>query len=210
MTILYTLSWVIGGKANAYATFDERIAQQTIQKLQGQGATVYLSQHDHLGEVVTETVKPIILLDLNYTLVANSAESWAKFNSEPNLSLERYRNWLVDLIRDHYVIMVTVRMDNLAEATLKNIHALTDWQPQEHFFKGSKDRFVPAQDFKERVLLNKIQPKHGQNPLRYLALESNANTREMYAKNGVQVIKVPNTPWVTLPNGSPPRQARLI
>ena len=32
MTILYTLSWVIGGKANAYATFDEQIAQQTIQK----------------------------------------------------------------------------------------------------------------------------------------------------------------------------------
>lgn len=56
-----------------------------------------------------ESDKPIILLDLNYTLVGNSAANKTIRPYQNKIRAERYIDWLVKLIKDYYVILITVR-----------------------------------------------------------------------------------------------------
>jgi len=206
MTTLHTVSWVVSGKPGAFATFDPVVADQVMTKLQRQGAIIYQSSHHHQGEVIVQAEppeQPIILLDLNYTLVANSKETWPGFKGDPDVEQEQYRNWLVDLIRDHQVILITVRANHLAERTLANIQAKTNWQPQKWYMKAPHERFVRAPVFKQKVLMQHIFPTYGANPDQYLALESNSETRAMYSALNIQAVKVPKKPWPTLPTVAP-------
>jgi hypothetical protein len=125
---------------------------------------------------------PIILLDLNYTLVENSREVM-KSPSVYDISVERYRTWLIDLIRNHYVILITARPHRLREETLAHLRAATGWEPNEAYFN---ERRVKAPLAKETALLNHVFPGHGTpGTTRYLALESNKDTAAMYAGHGI-------------------------
>jgi hypothetical protein len=135
----------------------------------------------------------IILLDLNYTLVANSP----KFGTVPppmrkRMETERYREWLVEMVKPHHVILITARPDSWREATLARIVEQTNWSPQEAYFDEGIIRTPPA--IKRDILLTKIFPRHGRDNL--LAIESNPKTRDMYHKMGVSSL------WVNRPGNS--------
>ena len=52
----------------------------------------------------------IILLDLNYTLVSNNpARGTTPERMEKRLANEQYRQWLVELVRPHTVVLITAR-----------------------------------------------------------------------------------------------------
>ena len=137
--------------------------------------------------------KQIILLDLNYTLVENSREL-----PYPNCDFkkERYRKWLVNLIKDCYVILITARMRRWMMPTMANISQKTAWHPQEKYFNDG--RTAPV--FKEHVLENSILPRWTADQL--LAIESNVKTTAMYHKHGVKTVKIyPGDQWIKLPAG---------
>jgi hypothetical protein len=139
----------------------------------------------------------IILLDLNYTLVANSPK---RGTTPPPMAVrlrtERYRRWLVELVRPHHVILMTARPDRWREATLGRIHEMTGWRPQEAFFAERGPGGPPG--IKRRILLAHVFPRHGHDA-DYLAIESNPRTRAMYARCGIFAIPVRNLPWKLLP-----------
>ena len=126
--------------------------------------------------------RPIILLDLNYTLVENSREVM-RSPSVYNVGVERYRTWLVDLIRDHYVILITARPDRYREETLAHMQAVLGWQPNEAWFNQKR---VKAPTAKETALVDHVFPDHGTPDVTsYLAIESNKDTSAMYASHGI-------------------------
>ncbi len=121
----------------------------------------------------------IILLDLNYTLVANSPPRGA--TPPPmakRLQNETYRTWLIELIRSHSVILVTARPERWKQATLERIQAQTGWLPHEAYFAPPGWRYPPS--IKRHFLLNCIIPNHpAGEPM--IAIESNPRTRSMYS-----------------------------
>ena len=138
----------------------------------------------------------IYLLDLNYTLVGNSPK-----RGEPplrpfirQLEQETYRGWLVDLLRPHQVILITARPNRYREATLERIKALTDWQPMDAYFAEIEAR--PPQ-IKEHLLNTHIFPKYGTSG--YFGLESNPHTRAMYARYGINAVRVSDQEMMWLP-----------
>jgi hypothetical protein len=140
----------------------------------------------------------IILLDLNYTLVGNSP----KFGTVPppmrkRMESEKYRKWLIEMVKPHYVILITARPDSWREATLARIQEQTGWSPQEAYFDEGITRTPPA--IKRDILLTRIFPKHGRDSL--LAIESNPKTRNMYFALGIPSVWV-NRPGNSLRNAS--------
>lgn len=135
----------------------------------------------------------IILLDLNFTLVENSDQKLRPFQKQ--IEAERYRGWLVELVKPHHVILMTARPALHASATLASIKAKTGWQPQEAHF--NRYGLAPAQA-KERMLLEHVLPKHGKAS--YLAIESNPRTHSMYDRYSIRSVKVePGDMWHKLP-----------
>lgn len=135
--------------------------------------------------------EPIVLLDLNYTFVENQAEA-ARLGGEDfgrRLELERYRRWLVDVVRSGHVILITARPERYRERTLARIDSLLGWQPDEAYFN---DRDQMPAVFKQEVLLTRIFPRHGRpaDGTRYLAVESNPRTSYMYAGHGIPALRV--------------------
>ena len=53
----------------------------------------------------------VVLLDLNYTLVQNSTENRYTRPYKNKIRHEIYREWLIRLIEDYYVILITARPD---------------------------------------------------------------------------------------------------
>ena len=143
----------------------------------------------------------IYLLDLNYTLVANSAPHGTP--SEPmhkRIQTELYRHWLVDLLRPHRVILITARPDRWREATLLRIRELTGWEPMDAYFDDGVTRTPPA--IKRRILLAKIFPKYGR--VDFYGIESNPKTRDVYATLGIPSV------WVNRPGTSLRDDRRLV
>jgi hypothetical protein len=137
----------------------------------------------------------IILLDLNYTLVANSRQKQKPFIKQ--IEHEQYRQWLIDLIRDQHVILVTARPEHYRQATLASIQAKTGWQPDEAYFN---DLNLPPPALKQRLYLERIVPLHGDDPAAYLAIESNPRTHRIYDAVGVRWVKVREGEiWRSLP-----------
>ncbi|MEX0331466.1 MAG: hypothetical protein AB3N64_08600 [Puniceicoccaceae bacterium] len=129
----------------------------------------------------------IYLLDLNYTLVGNSPR-----RGDPpirpfirQIEQEEYRQWLVELLRPHKVILITARPDRYREVTLERIKEKTGWEPVDAYFAQIQAR--PPQ-IKEHLLKTHIFPKYGNNG--YFALESNPYTREMYKGYGIEAVRV--------------------
>jgi len=135
--------------------------------------------------------EPIVLLDLNYTFVENQAEA-AKSGGEDfgrRLEFERYRSWLLDLVRDGHVILITARPEKYRERTLARIDSLLGWKPDEAYF--NEEDLLPAV-CKQRVLLTRIFPRYGRpsDGTRYVAVESNPRTAFMYAGYGIPALRV--------------------
>jgi hypothetical protein len=74
----------------------------------------------------------ISLLDLNYTLVANNpARGTTPERMEKRLANEQYRQWLVELVRPHIVVIMTARPSTWMGKTLNRIEEQTGWRPQD-------------------------------------------------------------------------------
>jgi hypothetical protein len=133
--------------------------------------------------------RSIILLDLNYTLVANNpARSTTPVRMEKRLAGEQYRQWLVELVRPYTVILMTARPETWMMRTLDCIEAQTDWRPQDACFAPVGWWNPPA--IKQHFLHKRVFPVHGESA-RYIAIESNPRSREMYARHEIQCL------WVT-------------
>ena len=77
----------------------------------------------------------IILLDLNYTLVSNNpARGTTPERMEKRLANEQYRQWLVELVRPHTVVLITARPETWTIKTLDRIEEQTGWRPQDACF----------------------------------------------------------------------------
>jgi len=143
----------------------------------------------------------IYLLDLNYTLVANSApHGTSPAPMQKRMETETYRQWLVEMLRPHQVILITARPDRWKAPTLARIQELTGWQPMDAYFDDGSIRTPPA--IKRHILLDQIFPKHGRGE--YYAIESNPKTRAMYATLGIPSV------WVNSPGNSLRDERRLI
>jgi len=137
----------------------------------------------------TESARPIILLDLNYTLVANSPKhGTAPERMEKRLANEQYRQWLVELVRPHTVVLMTARPETWMIKTLDRIKEQTGWRPQDACFAPRGWWNPPA--IKQHLLNKDIFPILGEDA-RYIAIESNPRSREMYGRHGIPCF------WVT-------------
>ncbi len=123
----------------------------------------------------------IYLLDLNYTLVDKEKDAPRIRPMELQIELETYRQWLIDMLRGHYVILITARPVKYKWQTLERIEALTGFKPNEAYF--AEIRSYPHVK-KEHLLRSYVLPKY--NPLGLFAIESNPKTRAMYAKYGIK------------------------
>ena len=134
--------------------------------------------------------KTIVLLDLNYTFVENQAET-ARLGGKDfarRIGFERYRRWLLDLVRERHVILITARPERNRAATLARISATLGWQPDEAWF-NTKDLPPPA--CKRDILERHVFPAHGRpGPTSYVAIESNPRTAVMYASYGIPAMRV--------------------
>ncbi len=136
----------------------------------------------------------IILLDLNYTLVENSTEKQKPFTKQ--IEAERYRAWLVNLVKPHHVILMTARPAKYFAETIASIEEKTGWQPDEALFNAYG---LTPPVAKERMLKEHVLPKYPN--VEFLAIESNPATRAMYARYGIRSVKVePDEEWQTLPS----------
>ena len=137
----------------------------------------------------TNSARPIILLDLNYTLVANSpVHGTAPKRMEKRLADEQYRQWLVELARPYTVVLMTARPETWTIKTLDRIEDQTGWRPQDACFAPIGWWNPPA--IKQHFLYKRVFPIHGESA-RYIAIESNPRTREMYARFSIPCF------WVT-------------
>ena len=161
----------------------------------------------------------IILLDYNSTLTLNYGESktWLAENRGRSFAdwipNERYREWLVPLIRPHHVILITARPHKFKEETLATIRRKLSWEPAEAYF--NEHRQSPP-ECKRGILHREVYPRHGRPSVdvAYLALESNPFTREMYGHEGIVARRI-YRPLRRLPYGDgnpppPPVQPRLF
>ena len=123
----------------------------------------------------------IILLDLNYTLISNS---WAiRLEKLPQKIYKRkYEHELVNLIKDNYVILITASPYKTSYDSLKHIEENTDLKIAESYWNFGKR----PPELKRYWLEKAVLQKHGNNPDKYLAIESNPKTREMYAEFGIE------------------------
>jgi hypothetical protein len=152
--------------------------------------------------------KPIILLDLNYTLVGNSDDPANKIPYPGRIIKQTYRRWLIDMIRDYRVFIITARDAKYKEATLADLQAKEGWLPERSYWNDFNQR---PPDCKERILHSFIFTEFGRGvPVGeadlfgspsgfkspYFAIESNPRTRAMYAK-----YKIPAAPCEELQSG---------
>lgn len=78
------------------------------------------------------------LLDLNQTLVDREKDAPRIRPFELQIECETYRQWLVEILLNSYVILITARPVKYKQMTLARILALTNWQPQEAYFAEIK------------------------------------------------------------------------
>ena len=126
---------------------------------------------------------PIILLDLNYTLVGNSNRMSFPHTTE-KIEAETYRQDLVRAIKDKYVIILTARGEKWKDLTLHNISKLTGWTPNETYFTQPQDRFKKI-EVRKSMMLDQVMDEHGQDASLYLAIESNPKSRAMFESRAV-------------------------
>lgn len=127
--------------------------------------------------------KKICLLDLNYTLVSNQADTRLLRPFSKRLEAEEYRIDLINAIKDDTVVIVTARPNYQQEATMENIFKKTGWKPEAEYFNDINAE-PPA--YKESALNRFIFDRYGRDAARYYAVESNPETRKMYDRYGIK------------------------
>lgn len=127
----------------------------------------------------------IVLLDLNYTLVANSQATVNIRDWAQRIAQETYRLDLIAFCRPHHTILITVRRPEHEQATLAHLAALTGWQPDAWYFNPYRAK---PPECKELPLVRDILPQHGPDQ-HYLAIESNDANAAMYQRHGILVVK---------------------
>lgn len=131
----------------------------------------------------------IVLLDLNYTLVANSQQKKRPFPKQ--IEGEQYRTWLLKMLGpDHHVVLVTARPIRHKAATLASLLEKEGWRPAAAYFNDSK---LPPASFKERVVQYLLKERYLQQWIdagRVVAIESNPRTRKMYATYGIPCMQI--------------------
>ena len=123
----------------------------------------------------------IILLDLNYTLIANSKEIW-NYPLEKKIKSQMYEFDLIELIKDNYVILITASPYKRSHKILRDIKEKTGFEPDESYWNFGGQ---PPQ-VKKYWMENEVIPQHGNDVEKYLAIESNPATRRMYKKLGIE------------------------
>ena len=123
----------------------------------------------------------IILLDLNYTLIANSKEI-RNVALDEKIKSQKYETELIDLIKDNYVILITASPYRRSHKILRDIKAKTGFEPDESYWNfGRLPHLLKKYWMEEEVI-----PNHGDNPNQYLTIESNPRTHRMYEKLGIK------------------------
>lgn len=123
----------------------------------------------------------IILLDLNYTLIANSKEIM-NYPLDKKIKSQEYETKLIELIKDNYVILITASPYKRSHKILRDINKKTGFVPDESYWNfGGQPPQVKKYWMEEEII-----PKHGDDPEKYLAIESNPATRRMYKKLGIE------------------------
>ena len=123
----------------------------------------------------------IILLDLNYTLIANSKEI-KTMPLDKKIKSQKYETDLINLIKDNYVILITASPYRRSYKILRDIKDKTGFEPDESFWNFGRQ--PPA--LKKYWMENEVIPQHGDDGDKYLAIESNPATRRMYKKLGIE------------------------
>lgn len=129
------------------------------------------------------------LLDLNFTLTVRGQYEKPISPYIRQIEKETYREWLVDFLKNEYVILITARGERYKEASLESIKLKTGWQPQEAYFNEIN---ASPPECKEHLLLNYIFPQHGKDAKEYFGIESNPKTRDMYLKFGIDSCSADN------------------
>lgn len=156
----------------------------------GSGGNLFGPDNDPVatGSKARTKLNRIILMDLNVALSANFKEM-RKHNFETFVKeVETYREWMVDLLRPEYVVLITARNIKWGVPTLNRIHQLTNWTPNEALFNDTDIPGSKAPLIKKKQFLDRVVPRHGENLGQYYAIESNPRTREMYSSIGVKVF----------------------
>ena len=150
----------------------------------------------------------LILLDYQATLVSNFSEraQWFDINTvkpyEGWIKKEQMRMNLVDMLKagNYRVILITARPKRYQEITLEQIKMQTGgWLPDEWYFNEWK---ANPPICKLRILKNYIYPKYGKKGSRFMAIDSNQQTRSMYQKVGIHALRF-NENWVEIPLKEP-------
>jgi len=128
-------------------------------------------------------MKPIILLDLNYTLVANSETKKAPFIRQ--IEQEEYRSDLIRLVLPFHVILITARPEKYKDATLDNIMHKTNWLPDEAYFN---DTNLAPQFFKRNIILDNLGKRYPLSSM--IAIESNPKTIAEYHKLEILCLSI--------------------
>lgn len=123
----------------------------------------------------------IILLDLNYTLIANSYEI-RNMPLDYKIKNQEYEQALINLIKDNYVILITASPYKRSHKILRDIREKTSFVPDESYWNFG----AQPPEVKKYWMENEVIPRHGEDVSKYLAIESNPKTRDMYAKLGIE------------------------
>lgn len=147
----------------------------------GQKLTEDITKDENQTEKIEIPEDRIILLDLNYTLISNS---WAiRYEKLPEKIYKRqYEHRLIELIKNNYVILITASPYMTSYDSLKHIEDNTDLKIAESYWNFGKR----PHELKRYWLEKAVIPTHGDDAERYLAIESNPKTREMYAEFGIE------------------------
>lgn len=130
----------------------------------------------------------IVLMDLNVALSSNFG-SMQQYGFEDFVkNHEKYRQWMVELLRPEFVILITARNIKWALPTLKHIADETDWQPDVALFNDTGYDGADAPMVKEHQMLNHVFKNYGDDPSIYHAIESNSATRAMYRRLGLTSV----------------------
>lgn len=130
----------------------------------------------------------IVLMDLNVALSSNFGDM--KRHSMENFvkEVEEYRPWMVDLLRNEYVVLITARNIKWGVPTLTRLWKTQRWLPNEALFNDTGIDGSKAPLIKKTQVLEKVFPRHGDDITKYFAIESNPRTREMYSSLGIQAF----------------------
>jgi hypothetical protein len=124
----------------------------------------------------------IVLLDLNYTLIADQQVSRYIRPIEKRVELEQYRMDLVEALVGYRVFMLTARPERQKAVTLAAIgRRIPQLRLERAFFNLCNEQ---PPDAKRRMLRTFILPT-GIAASECFAIESNPLTRRMYEINGI-------------------------